>query len=161
MCGIAGKVVFGGDGRVDEALLARMADTLRHRGPDGIGRWTDGRAGLASTRLAVIDLSDRGRQPMASEDGRLRIVFNGEIYNFQDLRGDLEQRGHRFRSRTDTETILCLYQEMGPGCLESLRGMFAFAIWDAVDQTLFLARDRLGKKPLLYWCAGGRLSFAS
>lgn len=161
MCGIAGKVVFGGDGRVHEALLARMAETLRHRGPDGIGLWTDGHVGLASTRLAVIDLSDRGRQPMATEDGRLRLVFNGEIYNFQDLRAELEQKGHRFRSRTDTETILRLYQELGPGCLDRLRGMFAFAIWDAVDQTLFLARDRLGKKPLYYWCGPHALLFAS
>ena len=161
MCGIAGKVVFGDRDRVDAPLLARMAATLRHRGPDDSGCWTDGRIGLVSTRLAVIDLSDRGHQPMASEDGRFRIVFNGEIYNFQPLRAELEQKGHRFRSATDTETILRLYQESGADCLARLRGMFAFAIWDAVEQTLFLARDRLGKKPLYYWSGPDAFLFAS
>ena len=161
MCGIAGKVILGGHDRVDETLLGRMAETLRHRGPDGSGCWTDGRVGLVSTRLAVLDLSARGRQPMASEDGRFRIVFNGEIYNFQDLRAELEQRGHRFRSATDTETILRLYEESGADCLGRLRGMFAFAIWDAAEQTLFLGRDRLGKKPLYYWRGPGAFLFGS
>jgi asparagine synthase (glutamine-hydrolysing) len=161
VCGIAGTIVFGDQAPVDEPLLARMAEVLRHRGPDGAGCWTDGRAGLVSTRLAVIDLSERGRQPMASEDGRFRIVFNGEIYNFQDLRAELEGRGHRFRSATDTETILRLYQESGPDCLARLRGMFAFAIWDTVEQTLFLARDRMGKKPLYFWRGPGRFLFGS
>ena len=151
MCGIAGKIVIGDDQRVDERLLVRMAGSLRHRGPDDSGCWTDGRAGLVSTRLAVLDLSERGHQPMPSADGRFRIVFNGEIYNFQELRAGLEQRGHRFRSTTDTEAILALYQESGPDCLSRLCGMFAFAIWDAVERTLFLARDRMGKKPLYYW----------
>jgi asparagine synthase (glutamine-hydrolysing) len=161
VCGLAGKVVLGGDGGVDRTMLEAMADTLRHRGPDGAGVWTDGRAGLVSTRLAVIDLSDRGRQPMASEDDRLRIVFNGEIYNFQELRAELESKGHCFRSRTDTETILHLYEELGPGCLDRLSGMFAFAIWDTVDRTMFLARDRLGKKPLYYYCGPRAFLFAS
>jgi asparagine synthase (glutamine-hydrolysing) len=161
VCGIAGKVVFGDQDRVDETLLPRMAEALRHRGPDGAGCWSDGRVGLVSTRLAVLDLSERGRQPMASDDGRFRIVFNGEIYNFQTLRAELEQKGHRFRSATDTETILRLYQEMGPDCLGRLRGMFAFAIWDAVEETLFLARDRMGKKPLYYWCGPRAFLFAS
>jgi asparagine synthase (glutamine-hydrolysing) len=114
-----------------------------------------------STRLAVLDLSDRGRQPMVSDDGRYRIVFNGEIYNFQQLRAGLEQRGHRFRSDTDTETILRLYQESGPACLERLRGMFAFAIWDAAEETLFLARDRMGKKPLYFRRGPHAFLFAS
>jgi asparagine synthase (glutamine-hydrolysing) len=161
VCGIAGTVMLGGQERVDETLLARMAQALRHRGPDGTGCWTDGRVGLVSTRLAVLDLSDRGRQPMSSEDGRFRIVFNGEIYNFQQLRGELEQKGHRFRSATDTEAILRLYQESGPDCLARLRGMFAVAIWDAVEETLFLARDRMGKKPLYYWCGPRAFLFAS
>jgi asparagine synthase (glutamine-hydrolysing) len=162
VCGIAGKIVFGnGEGPVDESLLAAMAETLQHRGPDGSGVWTDGQAGLVSTRLAIIDLTDRGRMPMASEDGRLRIVFNGEIYNFQELRAELESCGHRFRSRTDTETILHLYQKLGPGCLDRLNGMFAFAIWDAAERTMFLARDRLGKKPLYYLRSSNAFLFAS
>ena len=161
VCGIAGKIVIGDDQRVDERLLVRMAESLRHRGPDDSGCWTDGRAGLVSTRLAVLDLSERGHQPMPSADGRFRIVFNGEIYNFQELRAGLEQRGHRFRSTTDTEAILALYQESGPDCLSSLSGMFAFAIWDAVDRRLFLARDRMGKKPLYYWRGPGAFLFAS
>jgi len=160
VCGIAGKVTFDGE-PVDATLLARMAQTLRHRGPDAAGCWTGGRTGLVGTRLAVVDLSARGQQPMASEDGRFRIVFNGEIYNFRQLRAELEQIGHRFRSATDTEAILRLYQESGPDCLARLRGMFAFAIWDAVEETLFLARDRMGKKPLYYWRGPRAFLFAS
>ncbi len=161
MCGIAGKVTFGDGEPVAATLLARMAQALRHRGPDAAGCWTGGRAGLVGTRLAVLDLSARGRQPMASEDGRFRIVFNGEIYNFRQLRAELEQKGHRFRSATDTEAILRLYQESGQDCLARLRGMFAFAIWDAVEETLFLARDRMGKKPLYYWRGPREFLFAS
>jgi asparagine synthase (glutamine-hydrolysing) len=151
MCGIAGCVAFGQQERITEPLLCQMIRTLAHRGPDDEGIWTDGVAGLASRRLAVIDLSPRGHQPMTNEDGSLHIAFNGEIYNFQALRRDLITRGHRFRSDTDTETILHLYEEEGPDCLQHLRGMFAFAIWDAPRQTLFVARDRLGKKPLFFY----------
>jgi asparagine synthase (glutamine-hydrolysing) len=161
VCGIAGKVVFGERDGVDGTLLARMARTLHHRGPDDSGWWSVGGAGLAATRLAVLDLSERGRQPMASEDGRFRIVFNGEIYNYREIRAGLEQKGHRFRSATDTETILRLYQESGQDCLARLRGMFALAIWDAVEHTLLLARDRLGKKPLYYWHGPRAFLFAS
>jgi asparagine synthase (glutamine-hydrolysing) len=150
MCGIAGWVDFTRQEPVAEPHLSRMIRTLQHRGPDDEGMWTDGVAGLASRRLAIIDLSPRGHQPMTNEDGSLHIAFNGEIYNFQALRRDLAARGHRFRSDTDTETILHLYEDEGPACLQHLRGMFAFAIWDAPRQTLFVARDRLGKKPLFF-----------
>ena len=151
MCGIAGKVAFDPRAEVSEPLLRRMTDALRHRGPDDAGVWTDGTVGLGSRRLAVIDLSARGHQPMSNEDGSIRIVFNGEIYNFQDIRRDLEAKGHRFQSNTDTEAILHLYEDEGVECLSRLRGMFAFALWDAPRRRLFLARDRLGKKPLFYY----------
>ena len=151
MCGIAGFVALDHDGRADEAVVTRMIGTLRHRGPDDEGVWTSGPVGLANRRLAVIDLSPRGHQPMANEDGSLHIAFNGEIYNFQDLQRTLETRGHTLRSGTDTETILHLYEDEGPDCLRRLRGMFAFAIWDRTARTLFVARDRLGKKPLFYY----------
>jgi asparagine synthase (glutamine-hydrolysing) len=151
MCGIAGAVSFDPARPVTEPLLSQMIATLRHRGPDDGGVWTDGVAGLASRRLAVIDLSPRGRMPMANEDGSLHISFNGEVYNFQSLRPGLESRGHRLQSNTDTETILHLYEEEGTDCLRRLRGMFAFVLWDAPRRTLFVARDRLGKKPLFYY----------
>jgi asparagine synthase (glutamine-hydrolysing) len=138
-----------------------MTVTLRHRGPDDEGVWANGPVGLGSRRLAIIDLSARARQPMSNEDGSLWITFNGEIYNFQELRAHLKAKGHAFRSDSDTETILHLYEEEGVGCLQRLRGMFAFAIWDAGHRTLFLARDRLGKKPLFYYHDGRVFVFAS
>jgi len=138
-----------------------MTEAIRHRGPDDGGVWSDGCAGLGSRRLAIIDLSARGHQPMASDDGALHIAFNGEIYNFQELRRGLESRGHRFRSDSDTEVLLRLYEERGTACLQQLRGMFAFAVWDARTRTLLLARDRLGKKPLVYYQDADRLVFAS
>lgn len=163
MCGIVGKLSFDLDKPIDESLVRRMADKVRHRGPDGEGVYLspDRRSGLGFRRLSIIDLSDRGSQPMTNEDGSLWIVFNGEIYNFQELRKDLEKRGHPFRSNTDTECILHLYEEKGAECLHDLRGMFAFAIWDERKQELFLARDRLGKKPLKYYHDGAQFVFAS
>lgn len=161
MCGIAGKLNAGTGAVVDPTLVHRMAAVLRHRGPDAQGVWTDGGIGLGSRRLAVIDLSERARQPLANEDGAVRVVFNGEIYNFRELRADLETRGHQFRSDSDTEVIVHLYEEEGIECVRRLDGMFAFALWDNRTRALFLARDRLGQKPLFYWHHGDILVFGS
>ncbi|MBY0279291.1 asparagine synthase (glutamine-hydrolyzing) [Candidatus Binatia bacterium] len=150
MCGIAGQLFHDPTRRVDPAAILRMTDTIRHRGPDDGGVWTDGSVGLGSRRLAVIDLSPRGHMPMTNEDGSLHVVFNGEIYNFHELRDELRAKGHVFRSDSDTEAILHLWEEYGERLVERLRGMFAFALWDASTRTLFAARDRLGKKPLYY-----------
>lgn len=161
MCGIAGFLRTCAPD-ADTGVLKRMGEVIRHRGPDAGGEYLDDHVGLAHRRLSIIDLSPQGNQPMFSGDGRLVIVFNGEIYNFQALRAELERVGVPFRTRTDTEVILALYQRMGRGCLERLNGMFAFAIWDTVEKALFLARDRIGKKPLYYYHGGGdRLAFAS
>jgi asparagine synthase (glutamine-hydrolysing) len=138
-----------------------MRDTLSHRGPDDKGYYIDAGVGLGHRRLSIIDLRPEGRQPMANEDNTIEIVFNGEIYNFAEHRKWLISRGHQFRSRTDTEVIIHLYEELGVECLKLLRGMFAFAIWDAHKQLLFLARDRLGKKPLYYYFDGHRFLFGS
>jgi asparagine synthase (glutamine-hydrolysing) len=160
MCGIAGK--FNLDDRpIDLGLLARMAERLSHRGPDDAGYHVSGPIGLASRRLSIIDLAT-GRQPISNEDGTVWVVLNGEIYNFVELRATLERRGHCFRTRTDTEVIVHLYEDEGPGLLEHLRGMFAFALWDVRRRQLLLARDRLGEKPLFYAHRPGRaLLFAS
>ena len=161
MCGIAGRVNLASGAPVDPAVVGGMCDLLAHRGPDGDGVLVSGIAGLGHRRLAIIDLSEAGRQPMSTDDQRYWISFNGEIYNFLELRAELEGRGYRFRSRTDTEVVLALYSHLGTGCVTRLRGMFALAIWDAVDRTLFLARDRLGKKPLYYRLDRDGLAFAS
>jgi asparagine synthase (glutamine-hydrolysing) len=161
MCGIGGKLYFDPSRAVERQVLERMNAVQAHRGPDDAGIFCQGSIGLAHRRLSIIDLSPAGHQPMSNEDGTIWIVFNGEIYNFQELRPDLERRGHRFRSRTDTEVLLHLYEEHGVGCVQFLRGMFAFAIWDAPRRQLFLARDRLGKKPLCYQQDGEALRFAS
>ncbi len=161
MCGIAGKVYLNAARPVERDLVAAMGAALAHRGPDDAGIHCEGAVGLAHRRLSIIDLSPAGHQPMANEDGTLWIVFNGEIYNFMELRADLERRGHRFRSRTDTETLLHLYEQHGPDCLGLLRGMFAFAVWDARRRELFLARDRFGKKPLVYHADDTAIRFAS
>jgi asparagine synthase (glutamine-hydrolysing) len=155
VCGIAGYV-----GPTAAGVLVRMLLTLRHRGPDDTGVHEEPSAGIGMTRLAIIDLTG-GRQPMTNEDGSLWIVFNGEIYNHKELRRGLESQGHRFRTQSDTEAILHLYEESGERCVDDLRGMFAFGIWDARRGTLFLARDRLGKKPLYFWHRGGLFLFAS
>jgi len=160
MCGIYGKIRF--DGRpADRGDSERACDLLAHRGPDDRGTFVSGEACLGHTRLSIIDLSPQGRQPMCNEDGSLWIVFNGEIYNFFNLRTELEAKGHRFRSRTDTEVVLHLFEEKKEACVESLRGMFAFAIWDQTGKTLFLARDRVGKKPLFYYPGRNFFSFCS
>jgi asparagine synthase (glutamine-hydrolysing) len=161
MCGIAGFMRVCAPG-ADASTLRRMGEVIRHRGPDAGGEYLDHLVGLAHRRLSIVDLSPLGNQPMFFGDGRLVIVFNGEIYNFQELRSELEAGGVSFRSHTDTEVILALYLQMGARCLERLNGMFALAIWDTVERTLFLARDRIGKKPLYYYHGGGdRLAFGS
>ncbi len=139
-------------GKPDEGVLDRMLVAIRHRGPDDEGRYADETATLGHSRLSIIDVAG-GHQPISNEDDSLHIVFNGEIYNYLDLRRELEAKGHRFKTATDTETILHLYEEMGERCPEKLRGMFAFAIWDSRSRRLFLARDRMGIKPLFTtWC---------
>ena len=161
MCGICGKIYFDQTHAVDPRELQRMAETLSHRGPDGDGVWAARHVGLAHRRLAIIDLHASADQPMSNEDGTIWITFNGEIYNFQELRQVLEAKGHTFRTQSDTEVIVHAYEEYGRACVEQLRGMFAFAIWDARTQTLFLARDRVGKKPLYYFLSHDRFVFAS
>ena len=161
MCGIAGKLYFDRERTVDPSLLTRMNQVIAHRGPDDSGIHHDGAVGLAHRRLAIIDLSPGGHQPMANADGSAWIVFNGEIYNFLELRDELEKQGVRFRSRSDTEVLLALYDRDGVECLRHLRGMFAFALWDARARRLFVARDRAGKKPLLYYADAERFVFGS
>src|SRR5438094_8723346 len=137
-----------------------MRDILRHRGPDGAGLWVEGPVGLGHRRLAIVDVAG-GRQPMANEDQTVWIVFNGEIYNHAELKPQLEARGHRYRTRSDTETILHIYMDTGEACVEQLQGMFAFGLWDRQRQELLLARDRLGIKPLYYAVTENHLLFAS
>ncbi|MFN8179980.1 MAG: asparagine synthase (glutamine-hydrolyzing) [bacterium] len=156
MCGIAGIVDEAG---VSVGDLKRMTDAIAHRGPDDSDHWTNGTVGLGHRRLSIIDLAD-GRQPMANEDGSVRVAFNGEIYNFQDLRPPLLKR-HTFRTRSDTEVILHLYEEVGKECVRRMRGMFAFGLWDDANRRLLLARDHLGQKPLYYFHDGNRFAFAS
>jgi asparagine synthase (glutamine-hydrolysing) len=163
MCGIAGILGFDDRLAVDEATVGRMTDSLRHRGPDDVGTFvrTDERVALGHRRLSIIDLSPAGHQPMANEDRSVWITYNGEVYNHAELRAGLEARGHQYRSETDTETILHLYEELGTDCLSRLHGMFSLGIWDARRRTLFLARDRLGVKPLYYACIPHGLLFGS
>ncbi|MGC8667530.1 MAG: asparagine synthase (glutamine-hydrolyzing) [Chthonomonadales bacterium] len=160
MCGICG-IVGAEPFQISEDRLIAMRDAMVHRGPDDAGVYHRAGVGLASRRLAILDLSERGRMPMSTPDGRYTIVYNGEVYNFRELRATLESKGVRFRSQTDTEVLLHLYREEGPGMLHRLNGMFALAIWDARERTLFLARDRLGIKPLVYAIQDGVLFFAS
>ena len=136
---------------------------MTHRGPDDAGEWwsADGRVGLAHRRLAIIDLSPAGHQPMHDASGMLSIIFNGEIYNFQELRSQLKGKGHQFRSHSDTEVILAAYCEWGTDCLSHLNGMFAFALWDEAQQKLFCARDHLGVKPFYYFQTSEFIVFAS
>lgn len=160
MCGITGKINRDPRRPVEPALIRRMMDMIHHRGPDEDGLYAQGRAGLGHKRLSIIDLSS-GQQPMFNEDGSICIVFNGEIYNFHMLREFLHKRGHTFRTKSDTECILHLYEDYGANCVNHLRGMFAFAIWDEGAQRLLLARDRAGKKPLFYALTDESLIFAS
>jgi asparagine synthase (glutamine-hydrolysing) len=163
MCGICGELKYGAGGEANEAELVAMRDQLLHRGPDSDGVYVSSnrRAGLGFRRLRIIDLSSNASQPLANEDGSVRIVFNGEIYNFQELRKGLVARGHQFRSHSDTEVIVHLYEEKGADCIADLEGMFALAIWDDRQRRLLLARDRAGKKPLFYYQAPGLFAFAS
>jgi asparagine synthase (glutamine-hydrolysing) len=161
MCGIAGRINYVSGKPVAAPVITGMCDLLAHRGPDGSGAWTRGHAGLGHRRLAIIDLSEAGAQPMSTADGEIWLTFNGEIYNFLELRAQLEARGHRFRSHTDSEVILYAYREYGVDCVDHLRGMFAFAIWDEPRRRLLLARDRAGKKPLFYRTDADGIAFAS
>ena len=149
MCGIAAVVRFDGS-PVDRELLLRMRDSMIHRGPDDAGIHILDNVGLAHRRLSIVDLSPAGHQPMCNEDGSIWLVFNGEIYNYVELAEWLRQRGHQFRSHTDTEVIIHLYEELGHKCVTELNGMFAFVLWDAKRKKLFGARDRMGMKPFYY-----------
>ncbi len=157
VCGIVGKVC---DRRIDEDLIKSMCHVIEHRGPDSRGTFIGDGVGLGIQRLAVIDLAT-GDQPILNEDGSVVVVLNGEIYNFRELRRELEERGHRFATRSDTEVIVHLYEDHGEACVERLRGMFAFALWDMKSKRLLLARDRVGKKPLFYAHCGGTFWFGS
>jgi asparagine synthase (glutamine-hydrolysing) len=161
MCGIVG--IASASPLDDPGLLGRMAETLRHRGPDDDGIWwsSDRRFGLAHRRLAIIDLSPTGHQPMTDASGTLRITYNGELYNHRELRGELSAKGHPFRGTSDTEVVLAAYREWGPDCLARFNGMFAFALHDRERERMFVARDRVGEKPLFYHHERGVLSFAS
>jgi asparagine synthase (glutamine-hydrolysing) len=158
VCGIAGKVLA--EGEPDPALVERMCSAIRHRGPDSQGTFFGEGAGLGIQRLAIIDLNT-GDQPITNEDSTVVVVLNGEIYNYRELRLDLERRGHRFATRSDTEVIVHLYEERGDECVHELRGMYAFALWDRPKRRLLIARDRLGKKPLVYSHRDGTLWFGS
>lgn len=161
MCGIAGKLYLDPSRSVTEQELRHMVGTMAHRGPDGEGFWRSGNIGLAHRRLSIIDVRTVAGQPMGNEDGSVWVTFNGEIYNFLELRKDLEAKGHIFRTNSDTEALVHAYEEYGRECLAYLRGMFAFAIWDCRTKKLFLARDRVGKKPLYYYLGPDRFLFGS
>src|SRR5215831_15015940 len=160
MCGIAGIVSGETGDRIEASTIDRMCQAIVHRGPDDQGIFVKDGIGVGMTRLSIIDLAG-GHQPVFNEDRSIWIVFNGEIYNFPELRPDLEKRGHVFRTHSDTEVIVHLYEEYGAACVDRLRGMFAFAVYDDGKKKLLLARDRLGKKPLYYTLSKGRLLFAS
>jgi len=160
MCGIAG-IMHLDSSPVKESVLQPMTDAIAHRGPDGEGQWVDGPVGLGHRRLAILDLSEAGRQPMTTPDGRYTVTYNGEVYNFKELRRELEQLGHDFLSGTDTEVILHAYVEWREKAVARFNGMFAFAIWDKKQQELFLARDRYGIKPLYWSRKGNEFAFGS
>jgi asparagine synthase (glutamine-hydrolysing) len=160
MCGICGQFNLGGQ-PVERAVIERMTASIRHRGPDSNGVFVSGPIGLGHQRLSIIDLSEAGNQPMRSPGGSAWIVFNGEVYNYAALKLAMERQGETFVSSSDTEVLLRLYERFGSGCLEKVNGMFAFAVWDAAAETLFLARDRIGIKPLYYYLDARVLVFAS
>ena len=149
MCGICGQLVFDPAQSVDSELLRQLNSTIRHRGPDSEGYYLKDGVGLAISRLAIIDVAG-GRQPISNEDGSIVMVFNGEIYNFRELRAELQELGHQFKTQSDTEVIVHGYEQWGDEVLHRLNGMFAIALWDEPRRRLLLARDRMGKKPL-YW----------
>src|SRR2546429_2125000 len=163
MCGMGGILATDNGFAVGEELVTTMRDTMVHRGPDDAGSWYSPEQGVAlgARRLAIVDLSRAGHMPMSNEDGSVWIAYNGEVYNHEALRTELEAKGHVYRSRTDTETIVHLYEEEGSRCVERLEGMFAFAIWDSRKRELFLARDRLGVKPLYFAQLPGGFIFGS
>lgn len=161
MCGICGKLYFNGDRKIDPGLIDSMTDVMEHRGPDDRGTFIGKGVGLGHRRLSIIDLSPLGHQPMTNEDGTVAVVFNGEIYNYLELRGELLKLGHKFRSSTDTEVIVHAYEEYGKEFPSRFNGMFAIGIWDSAKKELLLARDRLGVKPLYYHRNGQSISFAS
>jgi asparagine synthase (glutamine-hydrolysing) len=161
MCGIAGKINFDHNRPIKPSEIKAMIGTIAHRGPDDEGVFVDGNVGLGTRRLAIVDLSSAGHMPMSDESKKFWITYNGEIYNFPELKKSLEQDGVKFRSHTDTEVIIELYKKYGVDCLKYLRGMFAFAIWDSAKQLLFIARDRIGKKPLKYYKDSSAFIFAS
>jgi asparagine synthase (glutamine-hydrolysing) len=160
MCGIAGKLNFDADRAIDRDTLSAMTQVIAHRGPDSDGFYTGPGIGLGFRRLSIIDLST-GDQPIANEDGTVWVIFNGEIYNFVEVRAELEARGHRFRTRTDTEVIVHAYEQWGEDCVQRFRGMFAFAVWDEPRRRLLLVRDRLGVKPLYYSTTAHGVTFGS
>ena len=160
MCGIAGILNLNGE-PVAHPTLKAMTDAIAHRGPDGEGLWLDGNVGFGHRRLAILDLSDAAHQPMKSRDGKVVLIYNGEIYNFRELRRELEEEGYNFRSSGDTEVVLNAYHAWGINCVHRFNGMFALVVWDGRRETLFMARDRYGIKPLYYWCSGSTLLFSS
>ena len=160
MCGITGKLNFSSQDPIDIELINRMCNVIRHRGPDDSGIYLHHNVGLGMRRLSIIDL-DKGKQPISNEDKTVWVVFNGEIYNFLELRKELESKNHIFRTNSDTEVIVHLFEEYGEACVNKLRGMFAFALWDQKEQKLFIARDRIGQKPLYYSIANNALIFGS
>ena len=159
MCGIAGVIDFNSSGP-DEGLLRRMIGVMRHRGPDAAGIYMNGPAGLGHTRLSIIDLNG-GDQPIHNEDRTLWIVYNGEVFNYPELRGELIEKGHQFYTQTDTEVLVHAYEEYGLDMVNMLNGQFAFAMWDQNHETLILGRDRVGIRPLYYHLNHGRLVFGS
>ena len=163
MCGITGIYIVNNPSEVQKDTLIKMRDTLIHRGPDDAGLYIskDKKLGLGFRRLAIIDLSEAGNQPMTNEDKTLWLIFNGEIYNFQELKEELIKKGHQFKSKTDSEVLLHLYEEKGEKCLEDLNGMYAFVIWDEKNQKFFAARDRIGIKPFYYYYKDGVFLFGS
>ena len=161
MCGICGVLCLDGENTVDESVLRQMSTAQRHRGPDDEGYLCASGVGFGFRRLAILDLTPAGHQPMSNEDGTVWLVFNGEIYNFQELVPTLEQIGHQFRSRSDSEVIIHGYEQWGTECIQRFNGMFAFAIWDSRKRYVFIARDRLGVKPLYYWSDGHQFAFSS
>ena len=160
MCGICGYMNLNGE-RSSQAVLRKMTDAIAHRGPDGEGYYNDRAVALGHRRLSIIDLSDNGKQPMLSNGGNYAIVYNGELYNFRELKEELLSLGYHFRSTCDTEVILYSYIEWGKACLDKFNGMFAFAVYDKVKQELFCARDRYGIKPFYYALINSTFIFGS
>jgi len=161
MCGIVG--LWCARQKINPEVLLEMRETMKHRGPDDTGIFIDKKSnlGLAQRRLSIIDLSEKGHQPMGSEDGTLWLTYNGEVYNFKEIKKELEKKGYRFRGNSDTEVVLKSFQEWGINCVDKFRGMFSFAVWDQKKEKLYLFRDRFGVKPLFYYFDKNKFLFAS